>query len=112
VFNNILLNDGSYRGSMSVSPDSLPGFVSDYNVVMDRFTLDDGDTRLTRADWQGQTGQDAHSVIAAADALFVGGTDYRLLGGGPAVDAGTGSLGTATAPTLDMNGAARPSGAG
>ena len=79
VFNNILLNDGSYRGSMSVSAESVTGLVSDYNVVMDRFTLDDGGTRLTRAQWQAQTGQDAHSKVSSAAALFVGGTDYHLL---------------------------------
>ena len=112
VFNNILLNDGTYRGSMSVSPDSLPGMVSDYNVVMDRFTLNDGDTRLTRAEWQAQTGQDAHSVVSAATALFVGATDYHLVAGSPAVDVGTATLGTATAPTADLAGFARPSGAG
>ena len=112
VFNNILLNDGSYRGSMSVSPDSLTGMVSNYNVVMDRFTLDDGTTRLTRAQWQAQTGQDASSIVSSAAALFVGGTDYHLLATAPAVDAGTASLGGASAPTVDLAGTARPSGAG
>lgn len=112
VFNNILLNDGSYRGSMSVSPDSQSGLVSDYNVVMDRFTLDDGTTRLTLAQWRAQTGDDAHSVVASAGALFVGGTDYHLVAGSPAVDVGVGTLGGASAPTADLGGAARPSGAG
>lgn len=112
VLNNILLNDGTYRGSLSVSPDSLTGLVSDYNVVMDRFTLDDGASRLTRAQWQAQTGQDAHSKVSTAAALFVGGTDYRLLAGSPAVDAGTATLGGANAPAVDLAGGARPSGAG
>ena len=33
VRNNILYNYHSFRGSISVSADSLPGLVSDYNVV-------------------------------------------------------------------------------
>jgi parallel beta-helix repeat protein len=112
LFNNILLNEGSYRGSMSVSPDSLSGMVSNYNVVMDRFTLDDGTTRLTRAQWQAQTGQDANSIVSSVSALFVGATDYHLLASAPAVDVGTASLGGASAPTVDIAGTARPSGAG
>ena len=112
VFNNILLNDGTYRGSLSISPDSLAGLASDYNVVMDRFTLDDGTTRLTRAQWQAQTGQDAHSQVSTAAALFVGATDFHLLPTAPAVDAGVAALGGAGAPAVDLGGVARPSGAG
>ena len=43
VLNNILYNDHSFRGSITVSADSLSGFTSDYNVVMDRFTTDGGE---------------------------------------------------------------------
>lgn len=113
VFNNVLLNDGSYRGSISVSTDSLTGLVSDYNVVMDRFTTNDGDTRLTLAQWQ-QTGRDAHSLIATPAQLFadpVNG-DYRLSATSPAVDRGTGSLSGASAPSTDFEGTGRPSGGG
>jgi len=49
VRNNILYNQHSFRGSIAISADSLPGFVSDTNVVMDRLSTDGGDTRLTLA---------------------------------------------------------------
>ena len=112
LFNNILLNDHAFRGSLSVDSASLSGLVSDYNVAMDRFTLDGGNSVLTRAQWQAQTGQDAHSKVSSAGSLFVGTTDFHLLAGSPAVDAGTGSLSSATAPLVDLGGTARPSGAG
>ncbi len=58
VRNNIFYNYHSFRGSVSVTADSLAGFSSDRNVVMDRFTVDDGDTVLSLAEWRAQTGHD------------------------------------------------------
>src|SRR5262249_27090216 len=55
LVNNVLYNLGTYRGSVSVSADSLAGFKSDYNVVMSRFTTDDGDTVQTLAQWRSST---------------------------------------------------------
>ncbi len=49
VRNNIFYNLHASRGSIDICADSLAGFVSDYNVVMDRFTTDGGSTRLTLA---------------------------------------------------------------
>lgn len=108
--NNILLNDSSFTGSVDVSADSLPGLVSDYNVVMNRFTTDDGGSRLSLAQWRAQTGQDAHSLVSTAAALFVNpaGNNYHLASAGPAVDAGT----PTGAPATDLDGKPRPSGNG
>jgi len=109
VFNNVLYSSQSFRGAVTISPDSLSGFVSDHNAVEDRFTTDDGNTVLTLAQWQAATGQDAHSVVVAApDALFVGPAtgDFRLLAGSVAVDAGT----LTQAPPFDIAGVARPQG--
>jgi Right handed beta helix region len=39
VVNNILLSLHSFRGAIAISSDSLPGFVSDANAVIGRFTL-------------------------------------------------------------------------
>jgi parallel beta-helix repeat protein len=110
VFNNVLLNLHSFRGSIDISADSLPGFVSDYNVVMNRFTTNGGSTVQTLAQWRSATGQDAHSVVATPDQVFANfaGGDYRPKAGGPAVDAGTATQ----APTRDLAGTARPQGAG
>jgi parallel beta-helix repeat protein len=108
--NNILWNDHSFRGSIDISPDSLPGFTDDNNAVMDRFTTDGGDTIWTLAEWQQQTGQDAHSFVATPAALFVdaGNDDYELSAASPAVDTGE----TRDDVPTDIVGVARPQGAG
>lgn len=110
VLNNIVYNSHSFRGSLSVSSNSLSGFVSDYNVLMDRFTTDDGNTRLTLAQWRSATGQDTHSILSTPSELFVNvaANDYHLKAGSPAIDRGTSQL----APTVDLEGRARPAGAG
>ena len=64
VLNNILVTDHSFRGALDISADSLPGFISDYNVVVSRFTTDGGDTVMSLAQWQTATGHDAHSLVA------------------------------------------------
>ena len=106
--NNILFNQQSFRGSVAISADSLPGFVSDTNVVMDRFSIDGGDTRIGLAAWQAATGQDQSSLIAVPAALFVdfAGNDYHLGATSPARDAGV----TLAAVTDDLEGAPRPQG--
>lgn len=110
VFNNILYTNHSYRGSITISPDSLPGFTSDYNVAMSRFTTDDGDTIQTLAQWRQTTSQDQHSIIATPTQLFVnvGANDYHLSQNSPAIDAGTSS----NAPGQDLAGTTRPQGNG
>ncbi len=112
VFNNILYNAHSFRGSITVSADSLPGLVSDYNVVMSRFSTDDGNTRITLAQWQSTTGQDTHSIIALPAALFIdaAANDYHLSATSPARDAGTTTT-LADAPQ-DRDGVTRPQGPG
>jgi hypothetical protein len=109
VLNNVLYNNHSFRGSIDISSDSLPGLHSDYNVLMNRMTTNGGDTIMTLAQWQAATGQDQHSIIAAPAQLFVNaaGGDYHLSASSPAVDAGTAQL----APARDLQGQPRPSGA-
>jgi parallel beta-helix repeat protein len=110
AYNNILYNYGSYRGSINVSSDSLSGFKSDYNVVMSRFTTDDGNTILSLSAWTAKTGQDSHSLIATPTQLFVNPSnhDYHLLATSPAIDKGT----STDAPTTDLDGNSRPYGKG
>ncbi len=110
AYNNILLNLHGFRGSLDISPDSLSGFVSDHNVVMDRFTTDGASTVLTLAEWTGATGQDVASVVAASAALFVDADndDYHLQENAPAADVGT----PTSAPPADLDGNARPYGPG
>ena len=108
--NNILWNDHSFRGSLDISTDSLPGFTDDNNAVMDRFTTDGGDTILTLAEWQQQIGQDTHSFLATPDQLFVdvATNDYALSAMSPAIDTGE----TRDDVPTDILGVPRPQGAG
>lgn len=112
AFNNILLNDGSFRGAISISPDSRSGFASDFNAVISRFTIDDGDSVLTLDQWRalaGNENNDDHSFVATAAQLFVDPVagDYHLKSTSPARDAGTAML----APAVDLDGKPRPLGA-
>ncbi len=108
VFNNILYNFHPTRGSISIVADSLPGFVSHHNVVMQRFTADDGDTVLNLAQWRAATGQDVSSLVSDPAALFVnaGANDYHLSGTSPAIDLGA----SLSAPASDLDGRRRPVG--
>ena len=82
--NNIILSEHPTRGAIDISSDSLSGLNSDYNAVISRFTTDGGDSVKTLAQWQTATGQDAHSLVANAAALFVNPAagDYHLLSDG------------------------------
>lgn len=115
VRNNILVTDRAYRGAISVWEDSVAGFASDYNVLVSRFTTDDGDSVQTLSEWQAATGNDAHSKVASAAALFVNASDadlaardYHLKAGALAIDAGHAML----APGVDFFNLPRPQGAG
>jgi hypothetical protein len=97
---------------VTIDTASLTGLVSDYNVVMNRFTTDDGDSIKTLAQWRSATGQDAHSIIATPAQLFVdaAGDDYHLAEASPAIDAGIAALGGKSAPAKDYEGDSRPMG--
>jgi CARDB protein/copper-binding protein NosD len=108
LYNNILYNQHPWRGSISLSQDSRAGFTSDSNVVMGRFTLDDGNSVLTLAQWRAATGQDLHSIVATPAQLFVdpAADDYHLRDDSPARDAGL----TLPEVTVDVEGTPRPGG--
>ncbi|MDB5306137.1 MAG: hypothetical protein JWO38_339, partial [Gemmataceae bacterium] len=108
ILNNVLLgNSGVF---LSTSADSLPGLVSDYNVVGSLYRNDDTGGTQSLAAWRASTGQDAHSITATAAALFVAaaGGNYHLTSTSPAIGAGT----STDAPPTDAKGTPRPSGSG
>jgi hypothetical protein len=116
IFNNILLNHHASRGSIDLCPSCTPGTVSDFNIVMDRFTLDGG-SPVTLTQWRTATGLDAHSRALPPSQwapLFVNlaANDYRLGSSSIAADFGIASLAGIAAPPVDRAGTARPSGAG
>jgi hypothetical protein len=108
VVNNILLTLHAVRGAIAISPDSLDGFVSDFNVVTPRFTLDGGDSVLTLAGWRAATGRDAGSLAGTPGALYVDAAagDYHLRADAPARDAGLAPTGVGA----DFEGTPRPAG--
>jgi parallel beta-helix repeat protein len=108
VRNNILYSYHSFRGSIDISADSLTGFSSDYNMLMNRMTTDGATTRQSLTQWQASTGQDQHSLVATPGEVFVSATDFHLPDGSPAIDVGTSQF----APDIDFEGTARPSGSG
>lgn len=111
AFNNILYNAGT-NGSINIAGDSLSRFTSNFNVVVDLFSPDDGTTFQNLAQWQSQTGQDKNSMISTPSALFVSaaGNNYQLSATSPAVDAGVPLLAGHNAPTVDILSTARPQG--
>jgi uncharacterized protein (TIGR03437 family) len=107
IKNNILYHPDT-RGSVVVYSATASGFQSDYNIVVNRFSANDGDTIITLQQWQA-LGYDTHSIIAAPAALFVdaANNNYHLKSGSPAINAGT----TVAGATDDLDGIARPQGA-
>ena len=103
VKNNIFIHPGA-RGSVTTySPSALQ---SDYNIVVNRFSQDDGNTFITLSAWQA-AGQDQHSIVSTPETLFVdvANNNYRLKTGSPALNAGT-----SVAVTEDADGVPRPQG--
>ena len=107
VKNNILYNAHTFRGSITTYSGAVSGFQSDYNVVVSRFSSDDGGTNMTLAQWQA-LGYDLHSFVATPTALFVSpaGNNYHLKSGSPAADAAA----TFAEVTDDLDNVLRPQG--
>lgn len=108
VVDNVFWSDHSFRGSIAVWTASPPGFEAHHNAVMDRFSIDGGDTVIDLAAWQ-TLGHGAGSFLATPAELFVdpAGGDFHLDPEGPAVDAGV----TLAEVPADLEGALRPQGA-
>lgn len=103
VKNNIFIHPGT-RGSVTTY--SASALQSDYNIVVNRFSQDDGNTFITLSAWQA-AGQDQHSIVSTPETLFVdvANNNYRLKTGSPALNAGT-----SVAVTEDADGVPRPQG--
>ena len=106
VCNNILFNANPGHGSIQISSDCLPGFLSDHNLVENRFSIDE-ERPMTFQAWQKMTGDDKNSRVATPDETFrdAGGHDYRLATRSPALGAGQ-LVGSPKGATVDMDGVA------
>ena len=111
ILNNIFLETVPGKGAITIDQSSLPGFKSDYNIVASAFNTDgtSSSTILSLSQWQSQTGQDTHSIVATASQLFVNplANNYHLKSGSPAVDSGTSQ---GAPPAIDLDGLSRPFG--
>jgi len=90
VKNNILYTPHTFRGSVSTYSSVVAGFACDYNVVVNRFSIDGGNTNMSLSQWQA-FGHDQHSIVATPAQLFnnASANDYTLKSGSLAIDAGT-----------------------
>ncbi|MGH7599444.1 MAG: right-handed parallel beta-helix repeat-containing protein, partial [bacterium] len=107
IFNNILFSSHGFRGSILIPTANLAGFESDYNIIVDRFSIDGGNSMISLTAWKA-LGHDAHSFIATPAQLFVNpaAQDYRLKAGSPAIDVGI----TLNDVLKDLTGLSRPVG--
>ncbi|MSQ48396.1 MAG: hypothetical protein EXR78_08480 [Deltaproteobacteria bacterium] len=104
-WNNILIHTGT-RGSIEIDSSSQPGFISDYNVVNNRFARNE--TFITLAQWRA-LGYDPRSILNPGLAtLFVNPTaaNYHLRTESPAINAGVAVTGVVN----DLDGNPRPQG--
>ena len=109
VFNNIVFSEHAFRGSILIPEPNLAGFQSNYNLLLDRFSIDGGNSTIDLPAWQG-LGYDANSMVATPDQVFVdpAAKDFRLKAGSPAIDAGMALPDVQT----DLVGNPRPGGPG
>ncbi len=63
VYNNILINQHPWRGSIALDPDAVPGFDSDYNIVVNSLSNEGDGQTMTLPEWQA-FGYDANSMLA------------------------------------------------
>lgn len=107
VENNILYTPDSFHGSILIAGPSVSGFQSDYNVVVNHFSDDGGNSSISIANWQA-LGFDQHSIVSTPAQLFVdpANQNYMLKAGSPAIDAGISLPDVLT----DINGLSRPQG--
>jgi parallel beta-helix repeat protein len=112
VYNNILINHHSFRGSITFDQASKNGFYSDYNLLENRLSDDDGNTNMTLAEWQ-NLGYDWHSyLVDAEDQIFINSSsgDFHLKAASQPVDIGTSNVYPVV--TIDLDNISRPQGNG
>jgi parallel beta-helix repeat protein len=107
VENNIIYTPDANHGSILIASSSVMGFKSDYNVIVPRFSDNNGQANITLAQWQA-LGYDMHSIAATPAQLFIDPAtqNYQLVPTSPAIDAGT----TLLDVPVDILGVTRPQG--
>ncbi len=106
IKNNIFIHPDT-RGSITAYATTQSVLRSDYNIIVNRFSRDDGNSFIDFNTWK-TTGQDAHSIISTSAALFVDAAagNYQLKATALALNAGVTGLNV----NEDIAGTARPQG--
>ncbi|MBN1996466.1 right-handed parallel beta-helix repeat-containing protein [candidate division KSB1 bacterium] len=89
IFNNIIFTYHSWRGAIVIPTPALAGFESDYNIVINRFSTDDGNSVINLTAWQA-LGYDTHSFVSDPPQIFADHlqNDFHLKENSPAIDNG------------------------
>ncbi len=112
IYNNILINNHSFRGSICIDDLSKTGFVSNYNLLENRLSNDDGNSNMSLTSWQA-LGYDTHSqIVIPENQLFVDNNngDFHLLSSSQPINIGTALVSSVV--TIDKDGVTRPQGNG
>jgi parallel beta-helix repeat protein len=112
IYNNILINKHSFRGSIAIDAASTIGFVSDYNLLVNRLSNDDGSSNMSLTSWQA-LGYDINSQIALPEnQLFVNHNigNFYLLPSSQPINIGTSLVSPIV--NIDIAGVFRPQGSG
>lgn len=109
VFNNIIINQHPWRGSIALDPDAVPGFDSDYNIVVNSMSNMGDGVSVPLSTWQ-TYGYDAHSMLSDPlyEIFLSPGSDYQLISNSQAIDAGHSA--SASGVDEDILGVLRPQG--
>ena len=103
AFNNIFYSYNLRRGSILITNPGLVNFKSDHNVVVNRLSVDGGNSVISLTAWQ-SLGYDSNSFTAPPKRLFKNPQtrDYHLRSNSPAIDVGDSLL--PKLPALDFEG--------
>ncbi|WP_235292768.1 right-handed parallel beta-helix repeat-containing protein [Portibacter lacus] len=106
IYNNIIINDHSFRGSIAAES-AGDGFESDYNIVNDKLSATGDGSTIPFADWQalglGQNSMLAGSKVNLFKDPLSPSPNYELKSGSQAIDNGT-----ISPVLLDLAGTSRP----
>ena len=112
IYNNILINHHSFRGSICTDDLSITGLVSDYNLLVNCLSNDDGNSNMSLSSWQ-SLGYDTHSqIVLDENQIFVDpiNSNFHLLPSSQPINIGTSLVSPIVA--VDLDGVTRPQGNG
>lgn len=109
IFNNIIINQHPWKGSIALDPDAVPGFNSDYNILVNSLSNEGDGQTMTLVEWQA-LGYDENSLLAdPMNEIFVApGSDFHLIEGSQAINSGNGALSSGVNMDIEEN--TRPQG--